>query len=98
VPGQGVEEGLVGGRVGQREVVDGVDDADAEVMAPDAVDETAREEGVLGTSHPREEGFTGILARLDLDRGTAQRPGDGCALPDRLALRGDRLGTYEDLT
>src|SRR5205823_2910471 len=33
-----------------------------------------------------------------LDRGTAQRPGDGRALPDRLALRGDRLGTYEDLT
>ena len=51
---QRVEQLRVGGRVGQREVVHGVDDAGAEVVAPDAVGEAAGEEGVFGRAHPLE--------------------------------------------
>src|SRR5437867_4801824 len=75
-----------------------MDDANAKVMAPDAVDKAAREERVVGAPHPPEEILTGVLARLELDRGPAQRPGGERALADRVALRTDRLRVHEDLT
>src|SRR5439155_25914725 len=58
---------------GQREVIDGVDDTDAKVVPPDAVDEAAGEEWVVGPAHPLEERDPRILARLDLDLGAAER-------------------------
>src|SRR5205085_11981283 len=82
--------------VGQREVVDGVDDADAEVVSPDAVDKTAGEEWVVGAPHPREQILPGVLAWLELDRGPAQCPGGERALADRVALGAGRLRVHED--
>ena len=61
--GQGVEQPGVGRRVGQREVVDRVDEADAEVVRPDAVDEAAGEERVVRRRAATSASFTrGVLA------------------------------------
>ena len=59
---QGVEQPGVRGRVGDREAVDRVDQADAEVDGPDAVDEAAGEVGVVGRREPVEEPLAGVAA------------------------------------
>ena len=64
VVGQGVEQLGVGRRIGQREVVHRVDDADAEVVAPDAIGEAAGEERVVRRAHPVEQRLTRVLAVL----------------------------------
>ena len=63
--------------------IDGIDQSDAEVMRPDAIDETASEERILGGSHPLEQFFANILARLVGDFRAAQ------------SLRRERLAGFD---
>ncbi len=68
-----IEQLVVRRRVGQRKVVHRVDDADAEVVAPDPVREAASEERVVFLAHPVEQDHARIFAGLHLDGGAAQR-------------------------
>ena len=56
----GGEERFVGGGVGGAEIVDGVDDTDAEEVGPDAVGYGASEVGVTGRGEPVGEGFASV--------------------------------------
>ncbi len=69
VLGQGVEQLGVGRRIGQREIVDRIDDADAEIVAPDAVDEAAGEERIVRRAHPVEQRDARVLALSTLNFG-----------------------------
>ena len=55
VAGQGIEQALVRRRVGEREIVDRLDQAGAKVDRPETVDETAREVRVVRPDQPLEE-------------------------------------------
>lgn len=58
---EGVEEFGVGGGVGDADVVDGLDDADAEEVAPDDVGEVFGEEGVFGAGEPLDEDLAAVF-------------------------------------
>ena len=76
VPGQGVEQLRVGRRVGQREVVHRIDDADAEIVAPDAVGEgCGRRTGCPAARIQSNRAWRGSLPALTRDLRAAQRLG-----------------------
>ncbi len=62
--GQKIKQLVVAGRIGKGKIIDGVDQADAEVMSPDAVDEAACEEGIVLGAEPFEECQARVLAGL----------------------------------
>src|SRR5262249_40233421 len=55
-------------RIAQGEVVHRIDDADPEVMAPDAVDETAGKERVIRLAQPVPQFDAEVLARFLAER------------------------------
>ena len=55
VLGQGVEQALVGRRIGDREVIHRIDEATTQVMGPDAIDEAAGEVRIVRPDHPLEQ-------------------------------------------
>ena len=89
---QGIEQPRVRGRVGDREAVDRVHQARAEVDRPDAVDEAAGEVGVVGRRQPVEEPLAGVAVVGQLGpaqaRGASGRPVSGSAR--RREDRGER--------
>ena len=70
---EGIEEGRVCGGIGGPEVVDRIDDADAEQIPPDPVDSGAVEEGVVVDGEPVDERHARIVAGGDLERRAKQR-------------------------
>ena len=70
---EGIEEGRVCGGIGGPEVVDRIDDADAEQIPPDPVDGGAVEEGVVVGGEPVDERHARIVAGGNLERRAEQR-------------------------
>ena len=70
---EGIEEGWVCGGIGRPEVVDRIDDANAEQIPPDPVDGRAVEEGVVVGGEPIDERRARIVAGGDLERAAEQR-------------------------
>ena len=62
---QGVEQAGVRWRVREREVVDGLDQPDAEVVGPDAVDEAAGEVRIVRRPHPLPEFLSRVAPVLE---------------------------------
>ena len=58
-----VEQGFVGRRVGDAEIVHRLDQSAAQVVLHDAVHDRAREPGIAGRGHPRSQLFADVLVR-----------------------------------
>ena len=71
--GERVEQLLIAGRVAAIEVVGGLDDAAAEVVGPDAIDEGAGEVGIVATQQPSDQRLERMLAIARLDDIAANR-------------------------
>ena len=71
--GEAVEEFGMGGGVGGTEVVDGVDEAAAEELGPDAIDGSFGEVGV--SDHPIGEGVAGVFLIGGLDDAAVEEGG-----------------------
>ena len=105
--GQGVEQGRVDGRVGAADVVDRIDDAAMEEVAPDAIDQAAGEERVVRRRQPARIGFAAIDVDGQRRLAASQEPRrlrlarawvGGRARPSRLSCTSLLLGTLDKRT
>ncbi len=71
---QPVEQGLIAGRVGDPQVVLGIDQSPAEEIAPDPVDDGFGEVRIVGPSQPIREDDATVARVIRGDRRAIQRP------------------------
>src|SRR5207247_3178018 len=70
--GQGVQQRLIAGRVGDPKIVNGFYDPATQVVFPDAVGNGSREPRIFGGSNPIGQRFTQVFTRTVLDNFAGQ--------------------------
>ena len=79
--GQIIEQGFVARRIGEAQIVWRLDDADVEVIGPDAIDERLGEVGIVRLAQPVHQRLAGVFDVRQIDFFAAENSGDRTGRP-----------------